>query len=79
MSTPTWSAAGALPVTPLTVTEEVTAAPLSGICTSAVFSKTVPGSGGASVPRVQTAYAMESAPRSSATSLMFALVSQEAW
>ncbi|OSY49958.1 hypothetical protein BG846_04424 [Streptomyces fradiae ATCC 10745 = DSM 40063] len=42
MSTPTFRAEGALPVTPVTLTDEVTAAPASGMLTSAVFSKTLP-------------------------------------
>ncbi|OSY49966.1 hypothetical protein BG846_04417 [Streptomyces fradiae ATCC 10745 = DSM 40063] len=37
MSTPTFRAEGALPVRPVTVTDEVTAAPPSGIGTSVVF------------------------------------------
>lgn len=38
MSTPTCSADGALPVRPVTFTEEVTAEPRSGMAPSVVFS-----------------------------------------
>src|SRR5947208_2244702 len=46
MSTPTLSVVGALPVTPETAMLLYTAAPASGICTSAVFSKYLPVGGG---------------------------------
>ncbi len=79
MSTSTRSADGALPVRPVTVTVEVTAAPPSGTATSVVFSKEVPGAGAACVPRVQRAWARASLLRSRAVSLMFAVESQEEW
>ncbi|CAM5473702.1 hypothetical protein SGLAM104S_05886 [Streptomyces glaucescens] len=79
MSTPTRRAAGAFPVRPVTGTAEVTAAPLSGMATSAVFSNVVPGGGVAPVPRVQIAWARASLLRSRAVSLMFAVVSQDEW
>jgi hypothetical protein len=83
ISTPTFSAAGALPATPLTVRLLVTAAPASGIATSAAFSKYPPGGGvvgGVPVP-VSSHRPNEIASlfRSSAVSLMFDVVSQRAW
>src|SRR4051812_12022126 len=50
MFTPTLSVDGALPVTPLTTIELVTAAPLSGMATSVSLSKYLPADGGVVVP-----------------------------
>src|SRR5262245_22584577 len=78
MSTPTCNVAGALPDTPLTVIG-LSTVELSRIAKSAGFSKRGPAGGGVPADNVQIAYAMASALRSSAVTLMLLDVSQDAW
>src|SRR5213592_4289897 len=72
MSTATLSVAGALPVRPVTLIEENTAAPASGICTSVVLSKYLPVGGG--VAPLTASYA---SARPSPKNELFAVVPEQ--
>src|ERR1044072_9386389 len=78
MSTPTPSAVGALPDTPVTAIG-LSTVDRSGMATSVWFSNRGPGCGVVAVDSVQIAYAMASLLRCGAVTLMLAVLSQDAW